>query len=91
MQRLMPEQFSEQGSKLHAVLELNTLDAFRGVVRSGKLIVLLPRSALLDIHSDPTLAARSIEPTFRTGMNLSRQVVLVTTSDRLQIPLSILL
>ncbi|MCY7336515.1 MAG: LysR family transcriptional regulator [Chamaesiphon sp.] len=86
MQRLVQEQFSKQGSKLHAVLELNTLDAFRGVVRQGKLIALLPRSALLDVHSDPTLAARSIEPTSQTGMNLSRQVVLVTTSDRLEIP-----
>ncbi len=86
MQRLVQEQFSKQGSKLQAVLELNTLDAFRGVVRQGKLIALLPRSALLDVHSDPTLAVRSIEPTPKTGISLSRQVVLVTTSDRLQIP-----
>lgn len=86
MQRLVQEQFSKQGSKLQAVLELNTLDAFRGVVRQGELIALLPRSALLDIHSDPTLAVRSIEPTPKTGITLSRQVVLVTTSDRLQIP-----
>jgi DNA-binding transcriptional LysR family regulator len=86
MQRLVQEQFSKQGSKLQAVLELNTLDAFRGVVRQGNLIALLPKSALLDVHSDPTLAARSIEPTPMTGINLSRQVVLVTTSDRLQIP-----
>jgi DNA-binding transcriptional LysR family regulator len=86
MQRLVQEQFSKQGTKLQAVLELNTLDAFRGVVRQGKLIAMLPRSALLDIHSDPTLAARSIEPIPQAGMNLSRQVVLVTTSDRLQIP-----
>jgi DNA-binding transcriptional LysR family regulator len=86
MQRLVQEQFSKQGTKLQAVLELNTLDAFRGVVRQGKLIALLPQSALLDVHSDPTLAARSIEPTPLTGIGLSRQVVLVTTSDRLQIP-----
>ena len=82
----MQEQFSKLGSKLHAVLELNTLDAFRGVVRQGELIALLPRSALLDLHTDPTLMARSIEPIPHTGLNLSRQVVLVTTSDRLQIP-----
>jgi DNA-binding transcriptional LysR family regulator len=86
MQRLVQEQFSKQGSKLNAVLELNTLDAFRGVVRQGKLIALLPKSALLDIHNDPTLAARSIEPTPKTGTSLSRQVILVTTTDRLQIP-----
>jgi DNA-binding transcriptional LysR family regulator len=75
MQRLIQEQFSKQGSKLQAVLELNTLDAFRGVVRQGKLIALLP-----------TLAARSLEPIPQTGVNLSRQVVLVTTSDRIQLP-----
>ena len=86
MQRLVQEQFSKQGSTLQAVLELNTLDAFRGVVRQGKLIALLPKSALLDIHSDPTLAARSIDPIPQSGINLSRQVVLVTSTDRLQIP-----
>jgi DNA-binding transcriptional LysR family regulator len=86
MQRLIQEQFSKQGSKLHAVLELNTLDAFRGIVRQGKLIALLPRSALLDVYNDPTLVTRSIEPIPQTSVNLSRQVVLVTTSDRLQLP-----
>lgn len=86
MQRLVQEQFSKQGSKLQAVLELNTLDAFRGVVRQGELIAMLPKSALVDMSSDPTLAVRSIEPTPQTGINLSRQVVLVTTSDRLQLP-----
>ncbi len=86
MQRLVQEQFSKQGSQLHAVLELNTLDAFRGVVRQGELIALLPKSALLDISTDPTLAVRSIEPTPQTGITLSRQVILVTSSDRLQLP-----
>jgi DNA-binding transcriptional LysR family regulator len=86
MQRLVQEQFNKLGSKLQAMLELNTLDAFRGIVRQGELIALLPKSALLDIHTDPTLVTRSIEPTPHTGVNLSRQVVLVTTSDRLQIP-----
>jgi DNA-binding transcriptional LysR family regulator len=86
MQRLVQEQFSKQGSKLQAVLELNTLDAFRGVVRQGELIAMLPKSALIDMSSDATLAVRSIEPIPQTGINLSRQVVLVTTSDRLQLP-----
>ncbi len=48
------------GAKLHAVLELNTLDAFRGVVRQGELIALLPHSALVDAKTDRTLAIRSI-------------------------------
>jgi DNA-binding transcriptional LysR family regulator len=86
MQRLVQEQFSKQGSQLQAVLELNTLDAFRGVVRQGELIALLPKSALADIPSDPTLTVRSIEPIPQSGIGLSRQVVLVTPRDRLQLP-----
>lgn len=86
MQRLVQEQFHKQGSQLQAVLELNTLDAFRGVVRQGELIALLPKSALLDIPSDPTLAVRRIASIPQTGFSLSRQVVLVTSSDRLQLP-----
>ena len=50
MQRLVQEQFDRCGQTLQAVLELNTLDAFRGggkkVVRQGNLIALLPQSAL---------------------------------------------
>mgnify|MGYP002777049981 CR=1 FL=1 len=81
MQRLVQEQFQRQGADLKAVLELNTLDAFRGVVRQGELIALLPQGAIQDVHLDPTLAVRStLDPT------LIRQVVLVTTQDRLLIP-----
>lgn len=81
MQRLVQEQFQKQRAILNAALELNTLDAFRGIVRQGDMIALLPQAAIRDIHIDPTLAVR---PT--TEPVLSRQVVLVTTCDRLQIP-----
>lgn len=81
MQRLIQDQFQRLGANLNAVLELNTLDAFRGMVRQGNLVALLPKTALFDVHYDPTLAIRpTVEPT------LKRQVVLVTTSDRIQIP-----
>lgn len=81
MQRLIQEQFQRQGAPLNAVLELNTLDAFRGMVRQGEAIALLPETAMLDVHYDPTLAVRPTgEPM------LKRQVVLVTTCDRIQIP-----
>jgi DNA-binding transcriptional LysR family regulator len=81
MQRLVQDQFHRQGTTLNAVLELNTLDAFRGIVRQGDAIALLPESAVFDARYDPTLAVRATgEPTLR------RQVVLVTTSDRLSIP-----
>jgi DNA-binding transcriptional LysR family regulator len=81
MQRLVQEQFQRQGAILNAALELNTLDAFRGIVRQGKLIALLPKAAIFDAHIDPTLAVRPTDDPM-----LVRQVVLVTTRDRLQIP-----
>lgn len=81
MQRLVQEQFQREGVVLNAALELNTLDAFRGVVRQGELVALLPQGAIADLHLDPLLVMR---PTSDPVIN--REVVLVTTSDRLQIP-----
>ncbi|MBD2130860.1 LysR family transcriptional regulator [Microcoleus sp. ZQ-A2] len=109
MQRLVQERFARQGAKLRAVMELNTLDAFRGVVRQGELIALLPESALVEARTDSTLAIRaiafntergsltSLPPSITAVGNmvsdvpnsdgiLMRQVVLVTTQDRIQIP-----
>ncbi|MBD2577450.1 LysR family transcriptional regulator [Oscillatoria sp. FACHB-1406] len=99
MQRLVQERFALLGTKLRAAMELNTLDAFRGVVRQGELIALLPQSALMEARKDSTLAVRAIsslpEALVRekhltnlsaSDSGLTRQVVLVTTRDRLQIP-----
>jgi DNA-binding transcriptional LysR family regulator len=96
MQRLIQEWFSRQNSVLKTVMELNTLDAFRGVVRQGETIALLPQSALIEARQDTTLAVRAIATppeiiaaiaaNGRYKNSLTRQVVLVTTSDRLQIP-----
>lgn len=100
MQRLVQERFSRLGAKLKAVMELNTLEAFRGVVRQGEIIALLPQSALVEASSDPTLAIRaiaSIPHSLATPSNIvghvstsdstmTRQVVMVTSHDRLQIP-----
>ena len=81
MQRIVQSQFREHGRELKVALELNTLDAFRGVVRQGNLIALLPQSALTDSRQDPQLTVRPTgEP------NLMRKVVMVTTHDRMMIP-----
>ncbi|MGA7933519.1 MAG: LysR family transcriptional regulator [Kovacikia sp.] len=97
MQRIVQEQFERHGGSLRAALELNTPDAFRGVVRQGELIALLPETALVEAYTDPTLVVRPICTT-STKVNgdttassladspFTRQVVLVTTRDRLQIP-----
>jgi len=100
MQRLVQERFARLGAKLQAVMELNTLEAFRGVVRQGELVALLPESALVEVRNDPTLAIREIAhipqsvvtsnnlvgDVSPSDLNLTRQVVLVTTQDRIQIP-----
>ena len=96
MQRIVQEQFERRGVALKAVLELNTPDAFRGVVRQGELVALLPETALVDAYQDATLAVRSLQsdssgsqgatPDVLSDPPLTRQVVMVTTRDRLQIP-----
>ncbi|MEX0268552.1 LysR family transcriptional regulator [Leptolyngbyaceae cyanobacterium UHCC 1019] len=93
MQRIVQEQFERRGATLKAVLELNTPDAFRGIVRQGELVALLPESALIDAYTDPALAVRPIASGYSgidteslTDPPLTRQVVMVTTRDRLQIP-----
>ncbi|TAF09260.1 MAG: LysR family transcriptional regulator [Nostocales cyanobacterium] len=88
MQRLIQDCFDKLEAKLQAALEVNTLDAFRGVVRQGELIALLPHSALIEARNDPTLAVRSLahNSNLIDNPNLTRRVVMVTTQDRLQIP-----
>jgi DNA-binding transcriptional LysR family regulator len=81
MQRMVQEQFQRNGLQFKPMVELNTLDGFRGMVRQGDLVALLPRSALMEIGNDPTLVVRPTE-----NPMLSRQVVFVTTQDRLNIP-----
>ena len=95
MQRLVQEWFKNQNVQIKTAMELNTLDAFRGVIRQGRMIALLPHKALIDSYNDPTLAVRPISQSdLKTGTVeqeelesiLTRQVVMVTTSDRLMIP-----
>ncbi|PZO40774.1 MAG: LysR family transcriptional regulator [Pseudanabaena frigida] len=81
LQRIVQDQFNRQGLCLNAVLELNSLEAFRGVVKQGSLVALLPETFLVELTNDPDLVVKSLsEPT------LTREIVLVTTSDRIQIP-----
>ena len=69
-------------------MELNTLDAFRGVIRQGNFIALLPQSALVESQSDETLVTIPVIMEYNDMVNyeLTREVVLITTKDRLQIP-----
>lgn len=90
MQRLVQDRFDQMEATLQAALEVNTLDAFRGVVRQGELVALLPVSALVEARHDTTLAIRPLASNGNSelpnGSSLTRQVVMVTTQDRLNIP-----
>ena len=81
MQRIVQEQFQRQGLEMKAALELNTLDAFRGIVKQGNMVALLPQAAILTAAGDPGLTSRPTE-----APRLLRQVALVTTQDRLEFP-----
>jgi DNA-binding transcriptional LysR family regulator len=90
MQRLVQEQFKKLGLELNAAIELNTLDAFRGVIRQGDMVSLLPQGALIESQGDSSLAVRELA-FVADGLQscpalLTRQVVMVTTTDRLLIP-----
>ncbi|MGB3533963.1 MAG: LysR family transcriptional regulator [Microcoleaceae cyanobacterium] len=99
MRRLLQDQFDLADVSLKAALELNTLDAFRGVVRQGELIALLPHSALTEAQSDPTLTIRALAPfnpvskpnlspsnQLKRSSTFTREVAIVTTRDRINIP-----
>ncbi|MUH01031.1 LysR family transcriptional regulator [Scytonema sp. UIC 10036] len=90
MQRLVQDRFERLEARLQAALEVNTLDAFRGVVRQGELVALLPYSALVEARNDPTLAVRTLAANTNSSASdsssFTRRVVMVTTHDRLQIP-----
>ncbi|CDN13349.1 Nitrogen assimilation transcriptional activator NtcB [Richelia intracellularis] len=60
MQGLVQDRFEQLTVSLQPALEVNTLNAFRGVVRQGELIALLPQSPLVEARQDPTLAVRPV-------------------------------
>lgn len=81
MQRYVQDKLTNQGLSPSITVELNSLDAFRGLVRQGDMIALLPQSALVEARNDPALVVKPLAD----ALDL-REVVLVTTSDRLEIP-----
>lgn len=95
MQRLVQECFAHLDKQVNIALELNTLDAFRGVIKQGQMVALLPQGALIDASKDPQLTIRQLAPLTTDASShmlpagkksMYRQVVLVTTKERLHIP-----
>lgn len=81
MQRLVEQRFRELDLALNSCLELNSLDSFRGVVREGAWVALLPHAALVDARHDPRLVIR---PT--TEPKLTRRIKLVIPEEQLTLP-----
>jgi DNA-binding transcriptional LysR family regulator len=89
MQRLVQDHFRKLNLELKATIELNTLDAFRGLIRQGQMIALLPQGALVECQGDTTLAVRDLPALSEAADHanrLTRAVVMVTTTDRLLVP-----
>ncbi len=83
MRRLVAEEFKRRGLPWRPTLELNTPEAFIAVIRTSEMVTLLPRSALKEASADPTLAVRDLAPGEAPP---PRQVLFITTRDRLNLP-----
>lgn len=84
MRRLVEDEFMRRNTPLQAALELNTPDAFRGVIRESQMLAFLPESALTEAAKDPLLTIRDVADPL--GPGLRRQVAVITTGDRLAVP-----
>ncbi len=82
MRRLIEEEFLRRCLPLTVALELNTPDAFSAIVHSSPMIALLPQSILLEAAKQPGLTICYCPP----GELIQRQVAIVTTTDRLNLP-----
>ncbi|WP_448525136.1 LysR family transcriptional regulator [Parathermosynechococcus lividus] len=83
MRRLVAEEFARRNLPWQPALELNTPDAFIAVIRESDMLALLPRSALKDAVNDDTLVIRHLDPKVAPP---DRQVLAITTRDRLNLP-----
>jgi LysR family transcriptional activator of glutamate synthase operon len=84
MRRLIEEEFLRRCLPLTVALELNTPDAFSAIVHSSPMIALLPQSILSEAVKQPGLTVRYCQA--GDEIFLQRQVAIVTTSDRLNLP-----
>lgn len=87
MRRLVEEEFSRREIPLNVSLELNIPEAFYGVVQGSKMIALMPYSLVKSVLNDPSFMVRNLSLSDSPDrLNFRRQVSVVTTVDRLEIP-----
>ncbi len=87
MRRLVEDEFSRRDIPLNVSLELNVPEAFYGVVQGSQMIALMPYSLVKPVLNDPNFVVRNLfAPDSPDRRNFRRQVSVVTTVDRLEIP-----
>jgi DNA-binding transcriptional LysR family regulator len=80
MRRLIEEEFSQRGMHPAISLEFNVPESFFSVLKISQMFAFLPQSLLIAVAQDPQLTICHWPP------NLHRQIAVVTTVDRLEIP-----
>jgi DNA-binding transcriptional LysR family regulator len=87
MRRLVEEEFSRREIPLNVSLELNVPEAFYGVVQKSTMIALMPYSLVKPVLNDPNFTVRNLFSSDSPDrQNFRRQVSVVTTVDRLNVP-----
>jgi DNA-binding transcriptional LysR family regulator len=87
MRRLVEDEFSRREIPLNVSLELNIPEAFYGVVQGSEMIALMPQSLVTPVIDNPNFSVRYLFcPESGDRQDFRRQVSVVTTVDRLQIP-----
>lgn len=83
MRRLVEKGFARYGLTVPPVaLELNTPEAFVGVIRRSRMVAVLPEMLVQEAIRDRQLLARPLVD----GEQWRRKVVVVTSKDRLDLP-----
>ena len=87
MRRLVEDEFSRREIPLNVSLELNIPEAFYGVVEGSEMIALMPQSLVRPVINNPSFSVRYLFcPESGDRQDFRRQVSVVTTVDRLQMP-----
>lgn len=82
MRRLVEKGFARYGLTVPVALELNTPEAFVGVIRRSRMVAVLPEMLVQEAIRDRQLLARPLVD----GEQWRRKVVVVTSKDRLDLP-----
>ncbi|APB34073.1 LysR family transcriptional regulator [Gloeomargarita lithophora Alchichica-D10] len=82
MRRLVEKGFARYGLTVPVALELNTPEAFVGVIRQSQMVALLPERLIQEALREPQLITRPVVD----GEQWRRKVVAVTSKDRLDLP-----